>query len=243
MRIRGRGVALIVALGVAGCATPPLPEPDEYDAAPTVAPSPAEYPPVEPVEPPPEPAVAVPPAQAEPSSVPEVVPPPVAAPTPAPAAAPSAELSAEEQQMNALLADLQRYASLPGEDARRELNALTQTLTRQRTDGNRVRLAMLYTVTRAGPQDDQRAVQLLDNVAKSGPGSPAVKQLALVLQVQISERLRAVREEQQKADAAIQKLEALRALDRSLLRDRTRSGGGEGGGGGGGAGGGGAGGR
>jgi predicted ArsR family transcriptional regulator len=97
---------------------------------------------------------------------------------------------------------------------------------------------MLYTVTRVGPQDDQRAVQLLDNVAKSGPGSPAVKQLALVMQVQISERLRAVREEQQKADAAIQKLEALRAMERSLLRDRTRGGGGEGGGGGGGGGGG-----
>jgi hypothetical protein len=58
------------------------------------------------------------------------------------------------------------------------------------------------------------------------------------MQVQISERLRAVREEQQKADAAIQKLEALRAMERSLLRDRTRGGGGEGGGGGGGGGGG-----
>jgi hypothetical protein len=159
-------------------------------------------------------------------------------PSPAPAAAAPAEISAEEQLMSALLVDLQRYANLPGEEARRELNAVTQTLTRQRTDSNRVRLAMLYTVTRVGPQDDQRAVQLLDNVAKSGPGSPAVKQLALVMQVQISERLRAVREEQQKADAAIQKLEALRAMERSLLRDRTRGGGGEGGGGGGGGGGG-----
>jgi uncharacterized membrane protein YgcG len=120
---------------------------------------------------------------------------------------------------------------------------VTQALVRQRTDANRVRLAMLYTIARAGPQDDQRAVQLLDNVAKSGPGSPAVKQLALVLHAQITERLRAVREEQQKADAAIQKLEALRALDRTLLRDRTRGGGGEGGGGGGGGGGGSAGGR
>ena len=51
------------------------------------------------------------------------------------------------------------------------------------------------------------------------------------------ERQRAVRDEQQKADAAIQKLEALRAMERSLLRDRVRSGGGGGGAGGGGAGG------
>jgi uncharacterized membrane protein YgcG len=141
--------------------------------------------------------------------------------------------------MNALLADLQRYGTLPPEEARRELNVVTQTLTRQRTDANRVRLAMLYTVARANPQDDQRALQLLDNVAKSGPGSPAVKQLALVLQVQISDRVRAVRDEQQKADAAIQKLEALRAMERSLLRDRVRGGGGGGSGGGGSAGGGG----
>jgi hypothetical protein len=42
--------------------------------------------------------------------------------------------------------------------------------------------------------------------------------------------MRAVRDEQQKADVAIQKLEALRAMERSLLRDRVRSGGGAGGG-------------
>ena len=55
-----------------------------------------------------------------------------------------------------------------------------------------------------------------------------MKQLAVVLQAQIAERQRAVRDEQQKADAAIQKLEALRAMERSLLRDRIRGGGGGG---------------
>jgi uncharacterized membrane protein YgcG len=93
-----------------------------------------------------------------------------------------------------------------------------------------VRLAVLFTLAKTSPQDDQRALQLLDNVAKSNPGSPAVKQVAIVLQSQISERLRAVKDEQQKADVAIQKLEALRAMERSLLRDRIRSGGGGGGG-------------
>jgi uncharacterized membrane protein len=74
---------------------------------------------------------------------------------------------------------------------------------------------------------------LLDSVVKVNPGSPATKQLAAVLQVQVAERMRAVRDEQQKADAAVKKLEALRAMERSLLRDRVRSGGGGGGGGGG----------
>jgi len=156
---------------------------------------------------------------------------------PAPIVIPVPEISPDEQQMNALLADLHRYGSMPGEDARRELASMTQTFAKQRNDVNRVRLAVLYTVTRSSPQDDLRALQLLENVSKSGPGNAAVKQLAVVLHVQVSERVRAVRDEQQKADAAIQKLEALRAMERSLLRDRVRSGGGGGAGGGGSSGG------
>ena len=144
------------------------------------------------------------------------------------------EPPAEDAEIIALLADLQRYGGLGPDDAKRELANVTALLGRQRTDANRVRLAVLFTLVRATPQDDQRALQLLDNVSKSNPGSPAVKQLAFVLQAQISGRQRAVREEQQKADAALQKLEALRQMERSLLRERVRSGGGGAGGSGGG---------
>lgn len=140
--------------------------------------------------------------------------------------------SPEDQQLAALLNDLARFGTLPPEEVRREIAAATQVLNRQRTDANRVRLAMIYSMTRA-PQDDQRALQLLDTVARSNPGSAAVRQIAVVIQALITERLRAVKDEQVKAEAAIQKLEALRLLERSLLRDRIRSGGGGGGGGGG----------
>jgi isochorismate hydrolase len=143
------------------------------------------------------------------------------------------EVPAETLELLALLFDLQRYGAFSTDDVRREIGTATQQLNRQRTDANRVRVAVLYTLAKSSPQDDQRALQLLDNVAKSNPGSPAVKQIALVLQAQIAERQRAVRDEQQKADAAIQKLEALRAMERSLLRDRIRSGGSGGGGSGG----------
>ncbi len=108
------------------------------------------------------------------------------------------------------------------DELRRELSAATQALAKQRNDVNRVRLAVLYSLARANPQDDQRALQLLDNVAKGGPGANSVKQLAVVLQAQIAERQRAVRDEQQRAEAAVQKLEALRQMERSLLRDRSR---------------------
>ena len=251
MRNLARVAILAVAVWVAGCAAPPTVPPDDYEepAIETPAPAPApmvEYPPIEPVEPPPAPAATAPtPLPAGPSTPPADAAAPAAQPVPSvpPAAAPAvpvpAEPSAEEQLMNALLADLARYGSLTADETRRELNAMTQAFGRQRTDANRVRLAVLYTLMRASPQDDQRALQLLQNVARSGPGSPAVKQIALVLQLQITDRVRAVRDEQQKADAAIQKLEALRAMERSLLRERVRGGGGSGGAGGGSSGGGG----
>jgi len=232
----GWATAALITLWLAGCATPPpAPIEEEYEKAaeaPVYTPM-VEYPPIEPVEPPPAPAAEPHAPSPEPSTL---TPPPVTpSVAPAPAVAAPIEISVEEQQMALLLADLQRYANLPGEDAKRELNGMTQALTKQRTDANRVRLAMLYTVARTNPQDDQRALQLLDNVAKSGAGSPAVKQLAVVLSMQITERVRAVRDEQLKADTAIQKLEALRNMERSLLRERVRSGGGGGGGGAGGS--------
>lgn len=219
---RGSLIIMFVLFALAGCTMPPVVQPDEDDE-PLVTPAPAtpmvEYPPIEPVEPPiaaPEPAPSTAPPAAQP--------PPVATTTPATYAPP--EVSAETLELLTLLADLQRYGTLQQDDVRREVTAATQLLNRQRTDANRVRLAVLFTLAKNSPQDDQRAMQLLENVAKSNPGSPAIKQVALVLQAQISERLRAVKDEQQKADAAIQKLEALRAMERSLLRDRIRGGGG-----------------
>ncbi len=168
-------------------------------------------------------AQAAPPPGAEPVAA---VPPPAAPALPLPAAT---EPSPDERELAALLADLQRYGTLGPDEMRRELQTMTQTVARTRSDAMRVRLAVLHTLSRQSPQDDQRALQLLDAVAKANPGTPALKQLAAVLQVQVAERVRAVRDEQAKSEAALQKLEALRAMERSLLRDRVRSGGGGGG--------------
>jgi len=231
-----RSVPFVAALLMAACGTPPPVPADNYEEPQPPYEPPArmiEYPPIEPVEPPLAPAE---PVAAAPAAVPapaEAA--PVAAPPPSPPPVPEApalELPPELVEVVSLLADLQRFSAMNGDDVKREITAANQALTRQRTDANRVRLAMLFTHSHT-QQDDQRALQLLDNVAKSGPGSPAVKQLGAVLQAQVAERVRAVRDEQQKADAAVQKLEALRAMERSLLRDRVRSGGGGAGGGGG----------
>lgn len=244
---RSRLSAGIAGALLAACASVPPPAlpttvQEEYEPEMVEVPTPLiEYPPIEPVEPPipvqpldlaPVPASPAP-SSPPPGPVASVAPPVITLPPPIVLR----ESSPEDQELNALLADLQRYAGLAPADVQRELANVTQTLGRQRTDANRVRLAMLYTLSR-GPQDDQRALQLLENVAKNNPGTPAVKQLAFVLQVQVAGRQRAVREEQLKADAALQKLEALRQMERSLLRERARSGGGGASGGGGSGGGG-----
>ena len=235
-----RRLVVFVVIALVGCATPAPVPPEEDEIPATIAPAPTpmiEYPPLEPVEPP----ILAPEAESAPKGAEPVPsgPPQVIASAPATAARPA--ITVEEEDVLVLIADLQRYGTLGPDDQKREREAATQALSRQRSDANRIRLAVLYTIVRTSPQDDQRALQLLENVARSNPGSPMMKQLGAVLQAQITERVRAVRDEQQKTDAALQKLEDLKAMERSLLRDRMRGlgGGSAGAGGGGGSGGGG----
>ena len=155
---------------------------------------------------------------------------------PTPANAEPAPASEDEQQAIALLVDLQRYAVESPEELRRELASANQAVNRARSEANRIRLAVLLTVPAAGPPDDARALALLDSViGKTGATSP-VRQLATVLYQQIAERARNVAEEKKKTAAAQEKLDQLRAVERSLLLERSRNAGGAGGGGGGGTG-------
>lgn len=142
--------------------------------------------------------------------------------------------SEEERQMIGLLGDLQHFASAPSEELRRELASTASALNRTRTDVNRIRLAILLTLPAAGPPDDGRALTLLDSVTGRPGGVSPLKQLAIVLYAQVSERQRGIAEERKKSAAAQEKLDQLRAVERSLLLERNRNAGGAGGGGGGG---------
>jgi hypothetical protein len=150
-------------------------------------------------------------------------------PTPSPA-----PVNEEEQQTIALLADLQRYTGESNEELRRDLAAAIQALNRARTEPNRIRVAVLLTLPGAGPPDDARAIALLESVSGKTPGMSPIKQLAAVLLAQIGERMRGMSEERKKSAAAQEKLDQLRAVERSLLLERNRNAGGAGGGGGGG---------
>src|SRR5215831_9649615 len=135
-RVRG-WITGILALGLAACASSPPPTltaEEQYEPETINVPAPTpmiESPPIEPVEPPlPEPPpVATPPAVA--TTAPAVSAPTLAPPPIAPAAPPE---PTEDQQMIALLADLQRYNSLPQDDVKKEIALATQALSRQRTD-------------------------------------------------------------------------------------------------------------
>ncbi len=206
-----------LALFTSCAAAPPTPPPETVPPAPVVQGA-TELPPVTPV---PVPPVVI--VQAPPQS-------------PVPAPAPPPPVNEEEQQALALLVDLQRYTAESGDDLKRELATANVAMNRTRSDANRIRVAMLLTLPGAGPPDDPRALTLLEPlVGKTGNTSP-LKQIATVLYAQIVERARSVREEQKKTAAAQEKLDALRAVERSLLLERSRNAGGGGGGGGGGTG-------
>ena len=204
------GVMLVMVLACASTmaplgAEPPRPIRIAQTAAPGAGPSP----------PVPQPALPLP-TVVEPSP-----------PSPAP-------VNEEEQQTIALLFDLQRYTAESNDELRRDLVAAMQALNRARTEPNRIRAAVLLTLPGAGPPDDGRAIALLESVSGKTPGASPVKQLAAVLLAQIAERMRATGEERRKSAAAQEKLDQLRAVERSLLLERNRNAGGAGGGGGGG---------
>jgi hypothetical protein len=175
-------------------------------------------------------------APASPSPpVPQPVLPVPAAPAGVEASPPSpAPVNEEEQQTIALLFELQRYTGESNDELRRELSAAMQALNRARTEPNRIRAAVLLTLPGAGPPDDARAIALLESVSGKTPGGSPIKQLAAVLLAQIAERVRGMSEERKKSAAAQEKLDQLRAVERSLLLERNRNAGGAGGGGGGG---------
>jgi hypothetical protein len=216
-RCRAGGVAGLALLS-ACAATPPAPPPEAVAPAPAVQVA-RELPPVTPVP----------------------VPPVVIVQTPAPSPAqqqpaPAPQLSEEDQQALALLADLQRYAVESGDDLKRELASANLAMNRTRSDASRIRVAMLLTLPSAGAPDDPRALSLLEPIVSRSGTASSLKQIATVLYAQIAERTRSVREEQKKTATAQEKLDALRAVERSLLLERSRNAGGGGGGGGGGTG-------
>ncbi|MDR0246856.1 MAG: hypothetical protein LBI16_00420 [Burkholderiales bacterium] len=117
----------------------------------------------------------------------------------------------EYAKFQKLLEDLARYSNLSAEEVQRtqtELNNRASTAVQGGDGGNRVRLAYLLSLHPSG-LNDQRAISLLETVAKSERASASLQHLANILRMQIQEKQR-----------ALQRLEALRDVDRRLLEER-----------------------
>jgi uncharacterized coiled-coil protein SlyX len=177
-----RRAAALVALALAACA---LVEP------PSTTPAPVE----EPGAPAPQPPAPTPPAPTPP------------APTPPSPAVVEAD---ESRQVAELLGYYHRVAGLGLDDQKRELATVTQSFNRERSNANRVRLALLYSIPGSALQDDARAAQLLEPIAS---GNGAVRQLAGLVHVQVTDRLKT----QKRADQLKDQVEQLRAIEKQLI--------------------------
>jgi hypothetical protein len=113
----------------------------------------------------------------------------------------------------ALLAYFDQVRKLPAAEFTKEIDTVRKLYARLRTDAVRMRYAILLSAPAAGPGDDLRAVELLEPMLKSTDSS--LRALALLISAQI--------QEQRRAQALQQKLDALMSLDKTLI-ERGRPG-------------------
>ena len=115
----------------------------------------------------------------------------------------------EPRQVAELLGYYQHVAGLGPEDQKRELATATQAFSDERSNENRVRLALVYSIPGTALQDDARASQLLEPIAS---GSGALHQFAVLVHGQVTDRLKA----QKRADQLKDQIEQLRAIEKQL---------------------------
>jgi len=163
--------------------------------------------------PPPAAPIEARPVQPAPVIIVQPVPPEPPAPAPVPLPEP-AKVNEEAEEALSVLVDLQKLALAGVDEQKRELAAATQTLARQKSDVARLKVGMLQSLP-AGGGDEARALATLDPVLRQGNGP--TRMVAAVLMAQLTERQRVVREEKRRSDDLQQKLDALKALERSLL--------------------------
>ncbi len=145
---------------------------------------------------------------------------------PPPPAPEPLKLPDEQEQSLTLLLEMTRTVGVPADELRKEYAAAQTAFNKERTAINRLRYAWLAALLGPAAGDEARLQGLLEPlVAKGGlAASHPLRPLVEVLLAQIAERNRQLREEQKRADALQQKLDALKAIEKQLLdRERRRN--------------------
>lgn len=153
---------------------------------------------------------------------------------PGSSAPPAADIwGPERAEVMALLAYHQRLTTMSAEEARRENVAATQAFARERSEQNRLRLAMVLSVPGTSFHDDGRSAALLDtSTSRSAAADSPRRQLVTLLSRHVADRARLasaatraeaqVKDEQKRVEDLQRKLDALLKIDREM-RNRRRA--------------------
>lgn len=133
------------------------------------------------------------------------------------------EVAQESQEVLDLLAYFQRMTALPPDELRKEYASVNGAYQRDKSENQRMKLALLLSVPGASFRDDARLSALLEGAVGRGAAGDAAspyRQLSVLLQRLTSERMRQVRDEQKRADSIPRedgkKLEELTNQNRKL---------------------------
>jgi hypothetical protein len=122
----------------------------------------------------------------------------------------------ESEQVSSLISHVQSIAAQPPEGQRREVQALNQGLARDTGMLPRLKLALLLSLPGTAVSDDARALALLEPLVAGGSlaNAGALQRFASLVHGQVAERVR----EQRRATQLREQLDALKAMERSLLQ-------------------------
>jgi len=128
----------------------------------------------------------------------------------------------DSREVATLIATAHKFAGLQGEDQKKELNAASQSFSKDRSPYSRARLALLLSLPGTAYTDEARAVTLLEPLVPP-PGTANVaplRQFAALVHADVGERLREQRRSAQLREQTGQmkeQLDALRAIERSII--------------------------
>ncbi len=120
------------------------------------------------------------------------------------------DIRVDGRELSKALAYYARARKLAGPELAREQESARRALAKSRTDGNRVRYALVLSMPGAAPQDEGRVLELLEPVSRNSESE--LQGLALLMTAFLQEQRRL----DANAQNLQQKLDALLTLERSM---------------------------
>ena len=142
-------------------------------------------------------------------------------------------LPIKANEVASVLSFFQRIRGLPADSLAAEYALATQALAKQRSDNNRLKLALLLSLPNTAFRDDGRAAALAEETLANKAIDAELKPLALYIAAVAGEQKRQedryqamsqkLKEEERRAEARQQKLDALKTIEKDLInREQTK---------------------